>query len=202
MSSHSFLFRPAAGWTIATILLALLAGCHVDRKASQDGDNVRIATPFGGMSVQTDEANVESSVGLSVYPGAILLKKDHSGAADLNMSFSGFHLGVKALSFHSADSPDKVISFYRRDMARYGAVLLCQSGRPVGRPDHTQDGLSCDNSQGGHVHVDTEDAKQELKAGSRLHQHRVAIDPEGSGTKIALVALDLPGNANGTEIGQ
>jgi hypothetical protein len=31
-----------------------------------------------------------------------------------------------------------------------------------------------------------------LKAGSKLHQHIVAIDPDGSGTKIGLVALDLP----------
>ncbi len=147
------------------------------------------------MSVQTNEANVEGSVGLSVYPGATLRKKDgNHGAADVNMSFGGFHLGVKALNFYSTDSPDKVIGFYKKDMARYGAVLLCQGDRPVGRPDHTQDGLSCDDSRNGHVHVDTDEAKQELKAGSRLHQHRVAIDPEGSGTKIALVALDLPGN--------
>ena len=33
----------------------------------------------------------------------------------------------------------------------------------------------------------------ELKAGSKVHQHIVAIDPEGSGTKFGLIALDLPG---------
>ena len=183
--------------------IVLLAGCHADRKATQDGENVRIATPFGGMSVKTDEAAVEGSVGLSVYPGAALIKKDsNNGAADVNMNFGGFHLGVKALSYHSADSPEKVTSFYRKDMARYGAVLLCQNERSVGQPNHTQDGLTCDDSKGGHVHVDTDDAKQELKAGSRLHQHIVSIDPEGSGTKFALVALDLPGNhSNGMESG-
>ncbi len=36
--------------------------------------------------------------------------------------------------------------------------------------------------------------KMELKAGSKLHQHIVAIDPEGNGTKFGLVALDLPGH--------
>ena len=34
--------------------------------------------------------------------------------------------------------------------------------------------------------------KLELKAGSRQHQHIVAINPEGTGTKLGLVALDLP----------
>jgi hypothetical protein len=33
----------------------------------------------------------------------------------------------------------------------------------------------------------------ELKAGSAQHQHLVEIDPEGSGTKFGVVALELPG---------
>ena len=36
--------------------------------------------------------------------------------------------------------------------------------------------------------------KMELKAGSKQHQHIVAVDPEGNGTKFGLVALDLPGH--------
>jgi hypothetical protein len=34
----------------------------------------------------------------------------------------------------------------------------------------------------------------QLKAGSKQHQHIVAIDPDGNGTKFGLVALDLPGH--------
>lgn len=200
MSKHVPLSCPAFLFLGSLGLTALLTGCRADRQHESDHENVRIATPFGGMSVKTDEAPIEGSVGLSIYPGATLIKQNRNdGAADINMSFGGFHLGVKALSFHSADAPDKVTSFYRKDMARYGAVLLCQNDRPVGQPDHTQDGLTCDNSKGGHVHVDTDDAKQELKAGSRLHQHIVSIDPDGGGTKIALVALDLPGSASDSE---
>jgi len=33
-----------------------------------------------------------------------------------------------------------------------------------------------------------------LKAGSKQHQHIVAITTEGSSTKIGLIALDLPGH--------
>ena len=194
MLEHVSLSFPASILISSLFLSPLLAGCHVNHKAAHDEDNVGISTPFGGMSVKTNEAAVEGSVGLSVYPGATLIRKDsNNGAADVNMSFGGFHLGVKALSYQSVDSPAQVIGFYRKDMARYGAVLLCQGDHPIGQPDHTQDGLTCDSSKGGHVHVDTDNAKQELKAGSKLHQHIVSIDPEGSGTKIALVALDLPG---------
>ena len=200
MRKHVFLSLLTLG--VSVPFATFLSGCHADRQSTGDRENLHIATPFGGVSVKTDEADIEGSVGLSVYPGAILVHKDrNNGAADVNMSFGAFHLGVKALSYRSADSPEQVIRFYRKDMERYGAVILCQGDHPVGQPDHTRDGLTCDDRKGGKVHMDTDDAKQELKAGSRLHQHVVSIDPEGSGTKIALVALDLPGNKSGTEGG-
>ena len=194
MLKHLPSSRSALRTFLPCLLTLSLSGCHTGRHTSGDPNNVQIATPFGGLSVKTNEAAVEGGVGLSVYPGATLVKKDQgNGAADVNMSFGAFHLGVKALNYHSPDAPGQVTSFYRKDMARYGAVLLCQGNHAIGQPDHTQDGLTCDSSKGGHVHVDTDDSRQELKAGSRLHQHIVSIDPEGSGTKIALVALDLPG---------
>lgn len=186
----------AAGTLALGTALLLSTGCQVDAHKNGDHDeNVKIATPFGGLSVKTNEAVVEGGVGLSVYPGAEPINKDKdSGAADVNMSFGSFHLGVKALTYRTPDSPDKVTAFYRKDMSRYGAVILCRNDRAEGSPDHTQDGLTCDKDGKGHVHVNTHESKDELKAGSRLHQHIVAMDPEGSGTKISLVALDLPGN--------
>jgi predicted RNase H-like nuclease (RuvC/YqgF family) len=44
------------------------------------------------------------------------------------------------------------------------------------------------------VQAGDEESDQQLKAGSKLHQHIVGIDPQGTGTKIGLVALDLPGH--------
>jgi hypothetical protein len=181
------------------VLLTFSTGCRIDEHKNGDGhsDNVKIATPFGGMSVKTDESVVEGGVGLSVYPGAVLEKKDNgknNGAADINMSFGSFHLGVKALSYRTPDAPDKVLAFYRKDMARYGAVILCSGNHAVGTPDHTQDGLTCEKDHSGNIHVDDDNPQQELKAGSKQHQHIVAIEAKDSGTKIGLVALDLPKN--------
>ena len=182
----------------ATLGLMLTTGCRVDSHKNGGGEDVKIATPFGGMSVKTDQASVVDGVGLTVYPGAVVVKKDKdNGAADVNMNFGGFHLGVKAISYKTTDAPDKVIAFYRKDMARYGAVILCRGNRAIGTPDHTQDGLACDKGHGSNVHVGDDDATDELRAGSRLHQHIVAIDPDGTGTKFALIALDLPTHLDG-----
>jgi hypothetical protein len=181
------------------ILLTLAAGCRVDEHKSGDGknDDVKIATPFGGMSVKTNGAVVEGGVGLSVYPGAVQVKKENGkddGAADINMSFGSFHLGVKAISYRTPDSPDKILAFYRQDMAHFGSVILCKGTTAVGTPDHTQDGLTCDKEKGNNIHVDDDRSQEELKAGSKQHQHIVAIQTENGSTKIGLIALDLPGH--------
>lgn len=170
-------------------------GCQIDTHKENGNENVKIATPFGGLSVKTNDAVVQGGVGLSVYPGATLIKKNkENGAADVNMSFGSFHLGVKALSYRTDDAPDKVMQFYRKDMSHFGAVIMCQEHQPVGTPTRTQDGLSCDED-GHHPQIHISDSStNELKAGSKQHQHIVSIEPQGSGTKIGLVALDLPGN--------
>lgn len=185
-----------AGLAIATLTLA---GCRVDATQNGSHHDVKIATPFGGMSVKTNDAVVQEGVGLSVYPGAILAKKkddkdNDEGAADVNFSFGNFKLRIKALSYTTVDSPDRVLAFYKKDMARYGTVLLCQSKHPVGTPTVTQDGLTCSDDKNTQVEAGDDDSNQELKAGSKLHQHIVGLSPQGTGTKIGLVALDLPGH--------
>ena len=197
-----------AGIFLGAVAVTLLSGCRVDSRKHGDNEDVKIATPFGGLSVKTDNSVVQAGVGLSVYPGAVLVKKDHesgsdskpeSGAADINMSFGSFHLGVKALSYQTPDPPEKVIAFYRKDMARYGQVIYCRGHQPVGTPTETQDGLTCADSNK-NIHVNGSGAQEgvdgELKTGSKLHQRLVAIDPVGNGTKFGLVMLDLPGHMN------
>ncbi len=171
-------------------------GCRIDSNKHGDDDNVKIATPFGGMQVKTNDAAVQSGVGLPQYPGATLVKKDKdNGAADINMSFGSFQLRVKALSYRTGDSPDKVQAFYRNALARFGDVIECSEDHPVGTPTHTTEGLTCDNEKENHITVNEDvSSKRELKAGSKQHQHIVAIEPEGGGTKFGLVALDLPGH--------
>jgi hypothetical protein len=176
--------------------MALMSGCRIESDKHGDNDNVKIATPFGGMSVKTNDAAVMEGLGLPVYPGAELVKKDkNNGAADVNMSFGSFQLRVKAAGYRTQDSPDQVMAFYRKALGRYGDVIQCQNDKSVGAPTRTAEGLTCDNEKENHITMsDDMSGKIELKAGSKLHQHIVAIDPEGNGAKFGLVALDLPGH--------
>ena len=187
-------FRPSLIATGAACLL--LAGCNVSSNKSEHGDNVQMRTPFGDMHIKTDNNANIAGIGLTTYPGAVPVKDNdgkHKDAADINLNFGDFHLGVKAASFQSSDSPDKVEAFYRKDMARYGDVLKCENDRPVGQPERTAEGLTCNDDHNRHeIHVDEDHNDIELRAGSPGHFHLVGIKTRDGGTRIGLVALDLP----------
>jgi hypothetical protein len=180
-------------------LAGMLAGCRVEKTSNGDSKDVKIETPFGGMNVKTNDADVLSGIDLPGYPGAVAVNKDDKDhhSADVDMSFGGFKLRVKAADFRTDDSTDKVEAFYRNGLKRFGDVIGCRNDQPVGSQTKTAEGLTCSNTKNGHVVVDSPNThKLELKAGSEQHQHLVTIDPDGGGTKFSLVALDLPGNVS------
>jgi hypothetical protein len=171
----------------------LVSGCRISSHENGDKKNVDIGTPFGSMHVKTNDAAAVAGLGITIYPGATLTK-DHDNdadSADVNLSFGSFHLGVRAASYRTADTPDKVIGFYKKDLAHYGDVLECRDNKPVGQPSRTSQGLTCTDSTGHHTKVNL-DSELELRTGSPQHQHIVAIDNKDGGTKMALIALDLP----------
>jgi hypothetical protein len=177
--------------------MVTMSGCRVDTNRQGDNQNVKVATPFGGVQVKTNGAMNVEGIGLPVYPGAELVKKKDkdNGSADVNLSFGRFQLRVKAANYRTPDDPEKVSSFYKDAMKRYGAVIECNHDQPVGTPTQTNEGLMCSDGDKRHESVSANvSGKTELKTGSKQHQHIVAIEPEGSGTKFGLVALDLPGN--------
>ena len=53
-----------AGVAAAGLAVALLAGCRVESDKHGDSDDVKIATPFGGMQVKTNDAVVVEGIGL------------------------------------------------------------------------------------------------------------------------------------------
>lgn len=187
--------------TLATLALTLTLGCRVDTHKDGKDENVNIQTPFGGMSVKTNDSVVQDGAGLSVYPGAELVKKDkNSNVADVNLNFGSFHLGVKALSYQTKDAPDKVTAFYLKDLSRYGTVIRCRGNNPVGSPTRTPEGLSCDHDGNeNNLHINDSDFTDELKAGSKSKQHIVGLEAKDGGTRIGLVALELPGKFNGND---
>jgi hypothetical protein len=185
---------------VLTAAALVFSGCRVqvDKDSKGKEKTVHVDTPFGGVHINTDQTTA-SDLGMPVYPGAHTITDDEKHkSADVHIGFGDWQIRVKAVSYGTTDSRDKVAAFYKKALERYGDVLTCQGDSAVGTPTATREGLTCsDQGAKGHVHIDSDDLKRsfELKAGSKRHQHIVGFeDNDGSDTRFALVAIDLPAN--------
>ncbi|HZQ93537.1 MAG TPA: hypothetical protein VFA67_00930 [Candidatus Sulfotelmatobacter sp.] len=178
---------------ISTIALSLLLGaCSVNVKKEKNGEdkNVDIRTPLGGIHVSKGAS--PDDVGVPVYPGAHLKQKDSDGndkSANVNISGFGFGLKVVALEYESSDSPEKVVSYYKDQLKKYGNVLVCHTSNLHVNPDiksddHGSHELTCEGSSGSNI---------ELKVGSKENQHIVAVKPEAGGSSFSLVYVRTHG---------
>lgn len=179
---------------LAAAALLAVAGCHVQSSKNSDGTgkNVKIDTPIGGLHVRSGDTNA-ADVGLPVYPGAQTVPdKDGDKSADVHMGFGKWQIRVQAVNYQTSDPQDKVIAFYQKALGRYGDVIQCQNGHPIGTPTVTKEGLSCSSDRIQTNHVDLDQGLL-LKAGSRHHQHLMGIEKnDGPGTRFALIELQLP----------
>lgn len=171
-----------ASAAVALAVLVILTSCSIQKEKDGSNERVKIQTPVGGLNVDTN-ADAKDT-GLAVYPGAKPNPKpsgDHS-SANVNISSSMFGVKVVALEYVSDDSPDKIKEYYKKELARYGAVLDCKNGvREKG------DQVACsDVPMHGESHT-------ELVVGTKQRQHLVSIEPNGKGSKFGLVYLQLRG---------
>jgi hypothetical protein len=194
------MMRKAAALAAGLALAAGMAGCrvHVDKDANGEDKNVRVDTPFGGVHVNTDQTTA-ADLGLPVYPGAQTVRGDDKHkSADVHLGFGEWEMRVRAVSYETPDTADKVTAFYKKALGRYGEVITCRDNSAVGTPIATSEGLTCDENKSPKVHIDQGDyslgkGNLELKAGSKRHQHIVGFEnPRDGRTRFALVALDLP----------
>ena len=81
---------------------------HVARHARvhQEGNNVRVETPFGNVEATKDPADAARNLGVDIYPGAEISKNGSATA-----SFGGIH--TASVNSESTDPVDKVASFYK-----------------------------------------------------------------------------------------
>jgi hypothetical protein len=173
-----------------TIMAAFLTGCSVNVKKEPNGQDkqVDINTLVGGIHV-SKQADV-SDIGLAVYPGARLKEKDSDGSdKSANVNISGFGYGVKvvALEYESADSPAKILAFYKEQLKKYGNVLECHTSKGnwnVNMGKHGSNELTCEGSRGNNI---------ELKVGKKDDQRIVAVQSEGKGSSFSLVYVRTHG---------
>jgi hypothetical protein len=176
------------------VVFLLVPGCTMSIKDKEDrgGDKkVAIDTPIGSLRVR-EQADVRD-IGLPVYPGARRRESkpdDHdSHSANVHISSSLFGLKVVAVEFESDDSPDKIADYYRKELKKFGEVVQCRGKGNL--DDFTIDKDSRDSAVT--CGKDDKGSGVELKAGTKNNQHVVSIDPNGKGSRFALVYVQARG---------
>jgi hypothetical protein len=192
--------RRVLGSLLCFALPVLMTGCsiNVDKGANGEDKKVKIDTPLGNIHVNADKPS--GSLGIALYPGAVA-DPDHDGDkdADVQLGFGEWKMRVQVAHFNTSDNRDKVLTYYRKSLTRYGDVIECKDNQPIGSPVKTAEGLTCaEDDQDNRVKVDHgDDHGLTLRAGSKRHQHIVAFDKDDADsangpTKFTLIALDLP----------
>jgi len=178
------------GTLILIAALCVLPACSINANdKGKDGDkNVDIKSPIGDLHV-SEQVDIRDA-GLSIYPGAKPAPKDDGDdkkSANVNLSVAGFSLKVVAGEFISDDAPDKIISYYTKELQKYGKPIQCRSNWSAGHANYKGKDLkeegskpvSCDSDSGGD--------SVELKVGTEENQHIVSVKPSGHGSHFALV---------------
>jgi hypothetical protein len=171
--------RVARGFLVAT------AAALVVLSASAQDNNGKMSDGIG--LVANGKADMKD-VGLAAYPGSRPYKDkdDDSSTATLGMwgPSSGFHLSM--VKFESSDSPEKIATFYRKELSQYGKVLDCSD--PKAPRGNNGKELSCDDEK-------PDKGELALKAGTKQNQHLVGIEQRKDGmTKFQLVHLETKGS--------
>jgi len=93
---------------ILGVMTVGFVGYRIARSAhvTQQGDHVKVETPFGTVESSKDPEQAAKSLGVDIYPGAAVQKNGASSAAFGNIR-------TVTAAFESSDSVDKVCSFYR-----------------------------------------------------------------------------------------
>ena len=137
-----------------------------------------------------------TSLGLPDFPSAhAYTDSANDSPVDLGFTFGDVHFRVLVSKYLTAASPRQVFDFYRKPLARYGDVLECDHGEPVGHLKITRGGLTCADSVGGtHSHFNGgSDSGHELRSGSPSLFRIVEVEPPRSdSTLFTLVLVELP----------
>ena len=138
-----------------------------------------------------------ADVGPPAYPGATLAKDtDDDSTADLGFTFGNTHFRIMVAKYATTESADQVLAFYRKPLSRYGEVLECNHGQPIGALTVTHSGLTCSEQKEGGLTVTDHGLStdgHELRVGAP-HQFRVVCIDEShpQSTRFWLVYIELP----------
>jgi len=166
---------------VIACLLSLSAIAQDQKTKSNDDKHVfRLETDSGRYGVTTDKLDPKL-LGVDIYPGARIQPDANNDGKGASLAFEWGRDSARLYvqKYVTSDSPDKVIAFYRKQLAKYGVVLVCSEGKAISAGPSE---LKCEE---GKDHKGTE-----LKVGTEQRQHVVGINPKDGETEFGIVYLE------------
>lgn len=182
-------------FAIASILLLAAAFAQDSGQKDQSFD---VRSSAGDLHVGPD-ADAKKA-GLPLYPGARLVHDENNGPLNFGLLMENFGMKLVVAKYESEDAPEKVISYYRGKLKKYGKVLECHSQKQDDGMQVPSDSARSDskNSSNKQLTCDQNSGPvTELKVGSENNQHLVAVEPRDSkGCTFSMVYLHSRGKDN------
>jgi hypothetical protein len=186
-----------------TLVILLCAAVAFDGGAMTFAQDSSEQNSDLNLALHANSHATAAEIGLPGYPGATPYKapddrgnKNNDSSLDMGFTFGDFHFSVIVASYVTGDSAAQVLDFYRKPLSRYGEVLECDHGKPVGKLTITSTGLTCSDEHGGHVQVNgsaNSSDDHELRAGTPHNYRIVGVDDSRDRkTRFGLVYLELP----------
>jgi hypothetical protein len=173
---------------IALLLFFALPAC------SQNSDDkpLDVTSSMGDLHMGKD-ADAHKA-GLPLYPGARPKHDENNDPLNFGILTESFGMKLVVAKYESADSPAKILAFYRDKMKRYGKVLECDDANDNSgfHSDDDKDAstpLKCQGDNRGPVKT--------LKVGTEGNAHIVSIESADAskGTTFAIVYFHRRGKS-------
>jgi len=154
-----------------------------DGANSKEKHQVVVETDSGRYGVGAERLDPKR-LGVAIYPGAKVDERAND-KSDASLWFEWGHDSTRLYvqKYVTPDSSSKVLSFYRKQLLKYGPVLECRQGKAA---NTVPIGVKCDS--------DDDHKDIELKAGTERKQHIVSVTPVAGGTEFGLVYLEQSGS--------
>ena len=162
----------------AVVLLSVSLFAQENKPTPTDKHKIVVETDSGKYGVGAEKLDPKQ-LGVAIYPGA-KIDESENNKSDASLSFEWGQDSTRLYlqRYTTSDPPDKVVSFYRKQLSKYGPVLECRAGKPANVVPKT----SCDS--------DDDNKSVELKVGAEGKQHVVGVTPTAHGTEFGLVYLE------------
>lgn len=172
----------------AVVVLALPA---VAQDSDQKNKSLDVRSSVGDLHVGPD--GDAKKAGLPLYPGARLAHDENSSPLNFGLLTENFGMKLVVAKYESDDAPEKVISYYRGKLKRYGRVLECHTQKQDDGVEVKSDGAQSEGKNTGDKELTCDQDSgpvTELKVGTDDNQHIVAVEPRDSkGCTFSLVYL-------------